>query len=427
MNVALTPLRILKLGPFKGGEKQVRDIQASLKYAMKKTNLSDFGGSEFVAAYSKMMNSATQKKQKYTNLGYISAKIELGMTWVRRLKFVQYLKEVPEVKQIPVRSPVFVMGLPRTGTTFLHRLLSLDPAVRAPTTWELLAPVPEPRRATPEEHDRDRKKRANFIRKLIDTRKSMGDSALSHIHEIGYDLPEECLLGLCDEMPILLQYLFTDYMHIEDFLSHDATKAYIWYKQILQLLSYQIQEIEHPRRWTLKCPVHLFFIKEIATAFPDARLIWTHRHPVTAVTSLCSLVKAFHSVYYTPDGLNANALGQQLKKVSADVLHQASKDITDSHVKCSHVLYNELIKNPVKVVKDIYAQNGWEYTSAYEKNLNEYLEQNKREREALKKSGKGEALHHYAPELYGLTAEELSTGGFESYIEEFKVPTDAKK
>ena len=85
---------------------------------------------------------ATQKEQRYTNIGFISARIELNMTFVRRLKMIEYLKQVPRVLSIGVPSPVFVMGLPRTGTTFLHRLLSLDPQVRAPFLWELLAPVP---------------------------------------------------------------------------------------------------------------------------------------------------------------------------------------------------------------------------------------------------------------------------------------------
>lgn len=73
-----------------------------------------------------------------SNLGYISARIEMNMTWVGRLKLIQYFKDVPQLLDIPIRDPVFVMGLPRTGTTFLHRMLSLDPNVRAPLTWELL-------------------------------------------------------------------------------------------------------------------------------------------------------------------------------------------------------------------------------------------------------------------------------------------------
>ena len=164
---------------------------------MKKTKLSDLGeNTDFIKSFEVIMNSKTQKSQQFTNLGYISGNIELGMNFVRRLKLVQYLKDVQCVKKISVISPVFVMGLPRTGTTYMHRLLSLDPAVRAPLTWELLAPIPDPT-ADPLKsdearslHTADRHKRMIYIKKLLETRSSMGDSALAHIHEVGYDLPE---------------------------------------------------------------------------------------------------------------------------------------------------------------------------------------------------------------------------------------------
>ena len=95
--------------------------------------------------------------------------------------------------------------------------------------------------------------------------------------EIGADLPEECLLALTDEMPLHLQFLYSNYMNYEVFLSMDTTKAYKWYRKVLQLLSYQIFEREDPRKWVLKCPLHLFYVKEIGIAFPDAKLVWTHR------------------------------------------------------------------------------------------------------------------------------------------------------
>ena len=104
----------------------------------------------------------------------------------------------------------------------------------------------------------------------------------------------------------MIQYLYTNYMVINDYLKLDSTKAYQGYKNMLRLLSYQCGEAEAPRRWMLKCPIHLFYIKQIEAVFPDAKLIWTHRHPVSAVPSLCSLIKAFHSVYYEPECMDVN-------------------------------------------------------------------------------------------------------------------------
>lgn len=433
INIALYPVRLLKLGPYKGGERRVRDVNEAIKYAMKKTKLNDLGpDNSFVSSFQQIMNSKTQKSQHFTNLGYISGDIELKMNFVRRLKLVQYLKDVPAVKQIPVISPVFVMGLPRTGTTFMHRLLSMDPAVRAPLTWELLAPIPNPT-ANPlstnqnsVDHVADREVRKNYIKKLLATRRSMGDSALEHIHEVGYDLPEECLLGLTDEFPVMLQFLYSDYMEIEKILSMDAKKAYLWYKQILQLLSYQVGEIDSPRRWTLKCPIHLFFIKQLAQAYPDAKVVWTHRHPVSAVTSMCSLIKAIHSVYYSPDGMDMKQLGRNLKKVSENVLQQATIDIKESGLEHYDIRYADMIKDPIGAVKKIYDQFGWEMSQEYKSILNRYIDENKRQRELMKKekNNGGHALHHYDPETYGLSAEELSSGGFAEYVSNYNVPFD---
>lgn len=282
ISVAVGPMRWLKLGPYKQG---TVDLDKALTYATKKAKLNDFGDMTFYDNYKAILNTDFQKAQVYSNLGFIMARVEMNMTMVRRLKVVNYLKMIPAVKQVPVRTPVFVLGLPRTGTTYLHRLLSLDPAVRAPLLWELMASVPGP---TTEyvgheaEYKADADKRANYVRKLIKTQKSIGDGALKHIHEIDPDLPEECLMALPDELPLLLQLLYSAYLDYKVFLKNitpdKLVKGYLWYKDILRILSYQVGEAENPHRWLLKCPFHLFAIPELAAAFPDAKIIWyVHR------------------------------------------------------------------------------------------------------------------------------------------------------
>ena len=128
VNMMLVIPRALGMGFFK----KPLTLENAFKYATRKTGLSDFGDSGFAEGYQMVLQTVTQKKQRYTNLGFISARIELNMTFVRRLKMIEYLKQVPRILSIGVPGPVFVMGLPRTGTTLLHRLLSLDPQVRAP-------------------------------------------------------------------------------------------------------------------------------------------------------------------------------------------------------------------------------------------------------------------------------------------------------
>jgi hypothetical protein len=123
ISILLEPLRFLKLGPFCDGEITLDKV---LKYAEKKAKLVDFGDQDrpnFIDYYKMIMNCKEYKDEKFTNLGYIFARNELNLSFVRRLKFVDYIKKNPEILKTKVTSPVFVMGLPRTGTTFLHRLI----------------------------------------------------------------------------------------------------------------------------------------------------------------------------------------------------------------------------------------------------------------------------------------------------------------
>ena len=142
---------------------------------------------------------------------------------------------------------------------------------------------------------------------------------------------------------------------------------------------------------------------------------------------MCSLVKAIHSVYYRPEGLNINLLGANLKQASANVLEQASVDIAESGLNCADIRYADLIKDPVASVKKVYDQFGWVMSEEYKGVLKSYIDENKRQRDVVKKeTSGGHVLHHYAPETYGLTAEELSEGKFADYASKYNVPFDNK-
>ena len=120
ITISLTPARFFKLGPYKQGN---LTLKKACEYAKKKTGLSDFGNPGFLELYNLVMDTETHRSQTYHNLGYIAGRIEINMTMVRRLKFLQYIKDVPALLNVPVRSPVFVMGLPRTGNIHLRTQL----------------------------------------------------------------------------------------------------------------------------------------------------------------------------------------------------------------------------------------------------------------------------------------------------------------
>jgi hypothetical protein len=124
----------------------------------------------------------------------------------------------------------------------------------------------------------DSRKRAEAVRAQLKVRQDAGDRALEHIHEVGYDFPEECLMAMSDEIPCLTQNFYAVYMNTRDFFAQVGRRAvedtYRRYRCVLQLLAYQHGDFKAQRRWMLKSPIHLFYIKELAVAFPDATIIW---------------------------------------------------------------------------------------------------------------------------------------------------------
>lgn len=144
---------------------------------------------------------------------------------------------------------------------------------------------------------------------------------------------------------------------------------------------------------------------------------------MSAVPSLCSLVKSLFQLYYENETRDDALLGKRVSELSAKYLIQAESDIKSSNLPCSHISYENLVKDPISVVKSIYQQYGWEFSTEYEEILQKYLKENQAEREKTKqKRSKDDILHHYTPEEFSLTTEELSSGNFKEYCDKYNVP-----
>jgi hypothetical protein len=145
---------------------------------------------------------------------------------------------------------------------------------------------------------------------------------------------------------------------------------------------------------------------------------------VSAVPSLCSLVKSLSQVYYENESRDDALLGKRVRDLSSKYLVQCVEDIKESKLPCSHITYEELTRDPVKVVQGIYAEYGWDFSAEYQSELDKYLQENKenREKAKLEQAKKKDVLHHYSPEEFSLTAEELTKGNFEKYVNMFQVP-----
>jgi hypothetical protein len=263
-----------------------------------------------------------------------------------RLQMAAYLRADPGVLDEPIDQPLVVTGLPRTGTTLLHAVLARDPALRAPRGWELLLPLPPPDPTHLEDEDRMPVADAE-LRMLASVVPSM-----DVIHEYGARLPKECLSAHSFEF---LSEEFTARYRVPTYekwlLASDMAPAYRYHRLVLQVL----QRRTGPARWVLKSPVHLHSLPTVLSVYPDARVVVTHRDPLTVLGSATSLVANLRWVH--SDAVDFPAIGRELTARYAATLDR----LVDLDVelrgtgRLQHVQYRDVARDLVGVMRSLYA------------------------------------------------------------------------
>lgn len=384
------------------------------RFAVEKTGLDDFAEGDrgekcfYMIAFEFIIQLANQAC--YSPLGYAAFQDFLKRLLVTRLRIHHELKE-DSMKEYcdknPIRKPIFILGLPRTGTTFLHRLLSLDPANTAPLTWELTDPVPRLK----DDLDTDMKKRIEYCQRNIDMLLSLNPH-FADIHELGADIPEECTLLMGVDGPALMFNFHTLLDVQETFYGWNWSEAYRNYYKALQIIKHYRDlrtGIQDTKRWVLKSPPHLGGIFHLVKEFPDARIIWTHRDPKECLPSLASLIRAGMDVSEGGGIIQLDRLGQQMVTYADLMYHNGDKffsEVRDEPKFCSaNVFYDSLISDPIRTISSLYDDFGYDFTDKYKRNIEEYLVNDKKKRDSLK--GQSKSVHKYSLEEYGLTDAEI--------------------
>lgn len=324
--------------------------------------------------------------------GYVDHRLE------NRLKIVDWAAQHPEVRDDPVSAPVFVVGMSRTGTTFLHNLLSSDPGARALLKWEALDSVPPP--------DGDHLDDDPRVAPSVASTDAMYEAVpeLRAMHYEAGDGPTECgiLLGQdfrCVDVagmayiPDYTAWLFAD----------DTRSAYRFHRLALQVLGSAA-----PGRWTLKAPYHLMALDALLDEYPDASVVVTHRDPTEAVASTGKLVT-----------LGSAALGEVDPHAMARLWFGLLAEMTDRLLdvdarrgdRILHVRYPDLVADPIGTVDAIYTHTGRAMTEQAEAALASYRDDNPQG-----KHGRVE----YSLDEFGLTAGEVDER-FSDYRSRFDV------
>jgi hypothetical protein len=317
-----------------------------------------------------------------------------------RLKVTDYLDKRRELLSRPIERPVFVMGIPRTGTTLLSNLLAADPARRSPLSWEIDDPVP-PATTKTLYNDPRALARLEAERKMLAAHPEMGK-----YYRGSAIYPNECVFIHAHDFKTLMWESYGRLPGYREFIfSADTTSAYEYEKRFLQLL-----QSEAPGVWNLKMPSHTLFIRTLLKVFPDARLIWTHRDPFTATGSLCSLITLGHRGF--AGKIDIEWIAENYPRQAAEHANRAM-DARDAigEDRIIDVHYADMMRDPIGTMRKVYAQIGDEFTAAAEAGMRGWLDANPQD-----KFGR----HEYKLAEFGLTKAGLEPL-FECYLARYNV------
>lgn len=317
-----------------------------LRAAENATGFSEFGDQGFRDGLGRLLQ-ALEAEAELSFLGRLLARQEIQRILQTRLEVQATLSARPSILHETIEQPVFVTGLARTGTTFLHELLTQDSRNRVPMLWETMYPSPPPKTATFSTDPRI--ERADREIRIMDEI----TPSFPSMHENAGDLPTECIFLLAQEFST---DLFSGAFEIPSYSAWMSTTeketSYRAHRRLLQLL----QSGHRLDRWVLKAPSHLSQLPALFAVYPDARVVITHRDPLQVLGSLTNLMATlrgmrsravdYASVVWQMS-LGYEMLVQRVVEQRAEGL-LPEKQIFD-------IGYPELIADPVGTLSRLYA------------------------------------------------------------------------
>lgn len=312
-------------------------------------------------------------------------------------------KNRPDCLERTIAAPVIVTGMPRSGTTALHKLLSVDPQFQGVEHWLTDFPAPRP----PRDKWPDDVRYQAIVRTLTSKQEKQPGLRTKHL-EVA-DEVDECILIL---KQTFLCNFFGECIQVPEYdewwlAQNESDIAYPWWADIVRLIG-----ADDERRWLLKNPGHMWCIDGVFGQFPDARVIQTHRRPDLALPSLMSLVLDMRKIAEGPDA-DRHALGRRDLKVWGGFM-QRMMAARDRHPGAFvDMWHDDFNARPIEVVRDLYRQLGLELTPAVEARMRTRIADAPERRH-------GE--HRYDLDMFGLTNRDIEAM-FGEYTARFDLGT----
>lgn len=361
-----------------------------LRAAQDKTGLTDWGGDlSFRKGLSILIDAAEdmQAPQQF----YDQVRSRISHVLETRLRLVEDARLHPEIERQKIEKPIAVIGLPRTGTTITYDLLTVDPAARAPREFELFFPWPASEVATFETDPR------------IAIVQAMQDNFLAHapqlaeIQRTDCTQPGECNHGMVFHfagsnlpaeygVPKFAQWVIDEV----------PEGLYRTHKRLLQ----QFQWKGPKGRWVIKSPHHLFDLPGLVEAYPDIGLVWTHRDPVSTLSSLSSFFAALQAA--VGQGNDLHAIGRSVVDMWCTAMARATRARAENpaiEARIIDIAHRDVVLDPIGSMRKIYDRFRLPLTAEAERRMVKFLQENP----AAKRLGK----HKHSPEQFGIGPAEV--------------------
>lgn len=324
-----------------------------------------------------------------------------------RLRVVDYVKRHPELTGRPVEKPLFVVGLPRTGTTVASNLLDQDQGRRSLLKWEAVDSVPPPTTATLRTDPRCLALKTR-LDELVAARAREG-IVIPHWEDA--DGPTECVFVHAQDFKALIwESAMPTAEYARWYLDTDLTSTYEYERTLLQVLQSQA-----PGTWSLKLPSHATHLGELLRVFPDARIVWAHRDPFRASASFLDMNKLSRPRVAGPDFDLRTVVPWVLDQLRAHVDRpmRVLDRLGDDRV--FHLHYSKLMRDPIGQMRELYKWAGDDLTAEAEQAMHGWLARNPQNRFGPRP---------YSLDDWGLTRADLEPI-FAEYIHRFEIEIES--
>jgi hypothetical protein len=323
-------------------------MESLITRAQRRAGHRDFGETVFIEPLRRFLAACSAPEADLSLVGRLATQWDVVRFLTNLLRLQAEEASRPEISAQRIERPIFITGLPRSGTTFLHRLMMTDQDNRAPLVWETISPWPNG--AGPD-------RRASRVARQLRMFERLAPEFRA-LHPLEATSPQECSEITAH---VFRSLRFDTNYHVPSYrqwLDTDVRRhlpAYQFHHRFLRHLQYQDG---HAAQWVLKCPEHVFALNAIRTVYPDARLIFVHRDPVKVLLSVAHLTEVLRRPFTR--SLDPKLIGRDESArwlAGTERMMRTGDDAGLPEPVC-HVHHMDLISDPVATVDGVYRHFG---------------------------------------------------------------------